>query len=198
MLKKQQVAFSEPLYGLSIVLCFFAFMLTEALINERCAVVLGSGAVNAVYSFDLVCTGAGFLSFPLLRKICKAEKSRKAVFFLFYKWRTCDLQKGAIYRYHKDMQTIDMEEMQMFKKVMAIVLALPMLLCLAACRKENTPAGAAGDQSGAPGAALAGDASAGTEGAASAPFEKEKRLDELAAETNPANKYEELIAARDI
>lgn len=122
----------------------------------------------------------------------------KRYFFCSAKWRTCDLQKDAIYRYHKDMQTIDMEEMQMFKKVMAIILALPMLFCLAACGKEDMPADAAGVQSGAPGAALAGDASAGTEGAASAPVEKEKQLDELVAETNPAHKYEELIAARDI
>ena len=33
--------------------------------------------VNTIYTFGLVCTGAGFLSFPLLRKICKTEKSRK-------------------------------------------------------------------------------------------------------------------------
>lgn len=86
----------------------------------------------------------------------------------------------------------------MFKKVMAIVLALSMLLCLAACAKEDAPADAAGDQGGASGAAPDSDASTGTEGAASAPVEEEKRLDELVAETNPANKYEELIAARDI
>ena len=67
----------------------------------------------------------------------------------------------------------------MFKKVMAIVLALSMLFCLAACAKENAPADAAGDQGGASGAAPNGDASTGTEGAASAPVEEEKRMDEL-------------------
>ena len=77
MEKKQQAASAELLYGLCFALCFFAFMLTEAFINERCAVVLGSGAVNAVYTFGLVCTGAGFLSFPLLFHICKAENARR-------------------------------------------------------------------------------------------------------------------------
>lgn len=60
-------------------ICFFAFMLTEAFINERCAVILGSSAVNPVYTFGLVCTGLGFFSFSLLRRLCKKEKSRKTV-----------------------------------------------------------------------------------------------------------------------
>ena len=55
----------------------FAFMLTEAFINERCAMILGSSAVNPVYTFGLVCTGLGFLSFSLLRRLCKRKKSRK-------------------------------------------------------------------------------------------------------------------------
>ena len=54
-------------------------MLTEAFINERCAVILGSNAVNPVYTFGLVCTGFGFLSFSLLRRLCKRKKSRKTV-----------------------------------------------------------------------------------------------------------------------
>ena len=52
-------------------------MLTEAFINERCAVILGSTAVNPVYTFGLVCTGFGFFSFSLLRRLCKKKKSRK-------------------------------------------------------------------------------------------------------------------------
>ena len=54
-------------------------MLTEAFINERSAVILGSSAVNLVYTFGLVCTGLGFLSFSLLRRLCKREKFRKTV-----------------------------------------------------------------------------------------------------------------------
>ena len=73
-MKRQKLTSSELLCGLCFALCFFAFMLTEAFINERCAVILGSGAVN---SFGLVCTGLGFLSFSLLRRLCKKEKSRK-------------------------------------------------------------------------------------------------------------------------
>lgn len=76
-MKRQKLTPSEFLYGLCFALCFFAFMLTEAFINERCAVILGSTAVNPVYTFGLVCTGFGFLSFSLLRRLCKKEKSRK-------------------------------------------------------------------------------------------------------------------------
>ena len=76
-MKRQKLTSSELLCGLCFALCFFAFMLTEAFINERCAVILGSTAVNPVYTFGLVCTGFGFLSFSLLRRICKKEKSRK-------------------------------------------------------------------------------------------------------------------------
>lgn len=73
-----KIAVPKLLCGVSFALCFFSFMLTEAVINERCAVILGSGAVNRLYTFGLVCTGLGFLSFSLLRRICKAEKARKA------------------------------------------------------------------------------------------------------------------------
>ena len=72
------IPFPKILCGVCFVLCFFAFMLTEAVINERCAVIFGSGAVNALYAFGLVCTGLGFLSFSLLRRICRGEKARKA------------------------------------------------------------------------------------------------------------------------
>ncbi len=77
-MKRQKITASELLCGLSFTLCFFAFMLTEAFINERCAVILGSNSVNPVYTIGLVCTGLGFLSFSLLRRLCKKEKSRKA------------------------------------------------------------------------------------------------------------------------
>ena len=76
-MKRQKITYSELLCAICFALCFFAFMLTEAFINERCAVILGSGAVNPVYTFGLVCTGFGFLSFSLLRRLCKKEKSRK-------------------------------------------------------------------------------------------------------------------------
>ena len=76
-MKRQKITFSELLCAICFALCFFAFMLTEAFINERCAVILGSSSVNLVYTFGLVCTGLGFLSFSLLRRLCKNEKSRK-------------------------------------------------------------------------------------------------------------------------
>lgn len=76
------VPIPKLLCGICFVLCFFAFMLTEAYINERCAAILGSRAVNAVYTFGLICTGMGFLSFPLLHKRCTAERARKAALFI--------------------------------------------------------------------------------------------------------------------
>lgn len=76
-MKRQKITSSELLCAICFALCFFAFMLTEAFINERCAVILGSSAVNPVYTFGLVCTGLGFFSFSLLRRLCKKEKSRK-------------------------------------------------------------------------------------------------------------------------
>lgn len=78
-MKRQKITSSEFLCGFCFALCFFAFMLTEAFINERSAVILGSSAVNLVYTFGLVCTGLGFLSFSLLRRLCKREKFRKTV-----------------------------------------------------------------------------------------------------------------------
>lgn len=72
------IPFPKLLCGVCYALCFFAFMLTEAFINERCAVILGSSAVNTIYTSGLVCTGVGVLSFPLLRKLCTTEKARRA------------------------------------------------------------------------------------------------------------------------
>lgn len=76
------IPFPKLLCGICFALCFFAFMITEEFINKRCAVIIGSGAVNTVYTFGLVCTGAGFLSFALFRRICKGEKSRKAALLI--------------------------------------------------------------------------------------------------------------------
>lgn len=81
----------------------------------------------------------------------------------------------------------------MFKRIIAIGLILSMLLCLAACGKEPAPADTTGDQGEA-----SGEPPAETDDAASAPSDGEKRLDDLIAEKNPANKHAELVAARDI
>ena len=63
-------------------LCFLAFMLAEAAVNARAAVLLGSQRVNPVYALGLVCTGLGFLSFSLLRKLVRGEWKRKCAAFL--------------------------------------------------------------------------------------------------------------------
>lgn len=79
-MKKHSISFSEFLCGICFAVCFFAFMLTESFINEQCAEILGNAAVNPIYTFGLVCTGLGFLTFPLFRKICKSEMIRKTTF----------------------------------------------------------------------------------------------------------------------
>lgn len=63
-------------------LCFFAFMLAEAAVNARAAVLLGPERVNAVYALGLICTGLGFLSFSLLRRLVRREQGRKYAAFL--------------------------------------------------------------------------------------------------------------------
>ena len=82
MTNKPKILLSEFLCGICFELYFFAFMLIEALINERCAATLGSDIVNTIYSFGLFCTGTGFLSFALIHKICKAEASRKTALLI--------------------------------------------------------------------------------------------------------------------
>ena len=82
MTEKRRLTLSELLCAICFALCFFAFMLTEAFVNERCAELLGSAAVNPVYSLGLVCTGVGFLSFSLFRRICGGEKARRAALLL--------------------------------------------------------------------------------------------------------------------
>lgn len=77
MNQRGSIRVADLLYGACFSLCFFAFMLTEAFINERCAVLLGGNAVHPVYTAGLVCTGLGFLSFSALRRLCKKESTRK-------------------------------------------------------------------------------------------------------------------------
>lgn len=77
MNQKGSIGAVDLLYGACFSLCFFAFMLTEAFINERCAVLLGANSVYLIYAAGLVCTGLGFLSFSALRRLCIKESVRK-------------------------------------------------------------------------------------------------------------------------
>lgn len=63
-------------------LCFLAFMLAEAAVNARASGMLGPERVNLAYALGLLCTGLGFLSFPLLRKLIRGEQGRKYTVFL--------------------------------------------------------------------------------------------------------------------
>ena len=63
-------------------LCFLAFMLAEAAVNTRAAALLGPQRVTIAYALGLVCTGLGFLSFTLLRKLVRGERGRKHVVVL--------------------------------------------------------------------------------------------------------------------
>lgn len=80
MMREHSISFSKFLCGICFAVCLFAFMLTEAFINERCAKILGNAAVNPVYTLGLVCTGLGFLTFPLFCRLYKSELIRKAAF----------------------------------------------------------------------------------------------------------------------
>ncbi len=77
MNKKSRITPVDFLYGACFALCFFAFMLTEAFINQRSATLLGTNNVHMIYTSGLVCTGLGFLSFSALRRCCKKERTRK-------------------------------------------------------------------------------------------------------------------------
>lgn len=84
----------------------------------------------------------------------------------------------------------------MYKKLMVIVLALSMLLCLAACGDKTSSAETSGNKSDTDESAPADDKeSSETEKTTS---DEEKNLSERIAETNPANQYEELTAAYEI
>lgn len=63
-------------------LCFLAFMLAEAAVNTRAAAFLGPQRVTIAYALGLICTGLGFLSFTLLRKLVRGERGRKHVVVL--------------------------------------------------------------------------------------------------------------------
>ena len=65
--------------SICFALCFFSFMMAEAMTNSRAAELLGAEYVNTVYAIGLLCTGIGFLSFSALRRLFKSERLRKAV-----------------------------------------------------------------------------------------------------------------------
>ncbi len=81
-MQRSKITPAQFLCGICFALCFFAFMLTEAFVNEQGAIILGSGTVNTLYALGLVFTGIGFFSFSLLRQICKKEKERKTALLL--------------------------------------------------------------------------------------------------------------------
>ncbi|MCF6413002.1 hypothetical protein I7648_04720 [Collinsella tanakaei] len=63
-------------------LCFLAFMLAEAAVNARASTILGPDRVTVTYALGLICTGLGFLSFPLLRKLVHGKRGRACAIFL--------------------------------------------------------------------------------------------------------------------
>ena len=65
--------------SICFALCFFSFMMAEAMTNSRAAELLGAEYVNTVYAIGLLCTGIGFLSFSALRRLFKSERLRKSV-----------------------------------------------------------------------------------------------------------------------
>lgn len=65
--------------SICFALCFFSFMMAEAMTNSRAAELLGAEYVNTVYAIGLLCTGVGFLSFSVSRRLFKSERLRKSV-----------------------------------------------------------------------------------------------------------------------
>ncbi len=74
MMKKAQGSFLKLMSGTCFASWFLAFMLIESLINELGAAFFGVETVNVLYSFGLICTGAGFISFSLVQRIFKIKK----------------------------------------------------------------------------------------------------------------------------
>lgn len=79
MVKKVKGAFPVLLSGACFGTWFLTFMLIEATVNELGTAVVGSDAVNFIYTFGLIWTGIGFLSFPLLHKIITGKKLQDAL-----------------------------------------------------------------------------------------------------------------------
>lgn len=75
---------SKPalIQGLCFALCFFAFQLAEFTVNDKAAYIVGSSAVNTVYSIGIACTAAGFLSFSLIRKLFQKDSIRRVLICL--------------------------------------------------------------------------------------------------------------------
>lgn len=68
--------------GICFALCFFAFQLAEFTVNDKAAVLVGTSAVNAVYSIGIACTTAGFLSFSLIRMLFQKDSVRRGLICL--------------------------------------------------------------------------------------------------------------------
>ena len=109
--------------------------------------------------------------------------------------------------YHDNdlMIKISMEAINMFKKIMAIILALSMAICLAACGNNSSQSETDDNQSSTSGASETtpvgepeGNESEKTEEPTFELSGEGKSMSELLAEANPANKYEELAAAHKI
>ena len=74
---------SKPalIQGLCFALCFFAFQLAEFTVNDKAAYIVGSSAVNTIYSIGIACTAMGFLSFSLVRKYFQNDRARQCFIF---------------------------------------------------------------------------------------------------------------------
>lgn len=61
------------MYFIQFGLYFFAFLLTESVINERAVFVIGSEQVNIIYAIGLLCTALGYCLYSFIYKHIKKE-----------------------------------------------------------------------------------------------------------------------------
>ena len=79
---KKDILLSRQLLAIWLVgvlaVYFFIFLLSELVINDRAAVVLGSSSVVTNYSTGIIFTGLGYLTFAFSRRLFADETSRRA------------------------------------------------------------------------------------------------------------------------
>lgn len=81
-INRRKITKSALIQGLCFALCFFAFQLAEFTVNDKAVGLIGTSAVNTVYSIGIACTAVGFLSFSLVRKLFQKDSVRRVLICL--------------------------------------------------------------------------------------------------------------------
>ena len=81
-INRRKITKSALIQGICFALCFFAFQLAEFTVNDKAVGLIGTSAVNTVYSIGIACTAVGFLSFSLVRKLFQKDSVRRVLICL--------------------------------------------------------------------------------------------------------------------